>query len=112
MDYDSEIKRTQKAIEHPGPSSDAWECGVTLQGESHSSGDECPNSIWDEVMEEFYCPIQHSRALRLRKDVYEWLPAMVEYYWQNRIKPQDAEFLEAGSFVTFYRYGVLPNFLT
>ena len=114
MDYDSEIQRIQriqKAIEASGPCTDAWECGVDIQGKAHSPGDTCPNSVWDEMMDDFHCPILHSRALSLRKDVYEWLPAMVECYWQNGITPHDAEFLEAGSFVTFYRYGVLPIYL-
>lgn len=77
---------------------------MNIQGESHGPGIECPNSRWDTTLEDFHCPIQHSRELRLRQDVYEWLPAMVEYYWQNGIKPDDAKFLEAGSFVTLYRY--------
>lgn len=76
---------------------------------SHT-GVECPNSRCDAVLEAFHCPIQHSRALRLREDVFKWLPAMVECYWQNGIKPDDASFLEAGSFVTFYRYAAPLNF--
>ena len=85
---------------------------MNIRGECHDPGVECPNSRWDSVLEVFHCPIQHARALRLREDVYRWLPAMVECYWQNGIKPDDARFLEAGSFVTFYWYAAPLNFST
>lgn len=109
IDYKSEIAKIQNAIEEPGLELDYWECGVNIHGEFHGPGVECPNSRWNTVLEDFHCPIQHSRALRLREDVYTWLPAMIECYWQNGIKPDDAKFLEAGNFVTLYRYAAPYN---
>lgn len=73
-------------------------------GESHACGVECPNASWDEFESDFYCPILEFRKLESRKDVYQWLPAMLKCYWQAGIQSDDLEFLEAGNFMTSYRY--------
>lgn len=111
FDYDTRIADIQNAIQHSAPVTDVWECGVDIMGESHADGMDCPNSAWDEIESKLYCSIQHSRKLKLRKDVYQWLPAMVKCYWQTGIQTDDLEFLEAGNFVTSYRYETLYLFL-
>lgn len=77
---------------------------VNIMGKSLAPGIECSNSVWDEIDGGYYCSVQHFRELNLQKEVYKWLPAMIECYWQNGIQSDDLEFLEAGKFVTLYRY--------
>ncbi|KAJ6059706.1 uncharacterized protein N7446_000357 [Penicillium canescens] len=72
-------------------------------GEKPPPGIECSNSAWDEIEGTYYCSVQHFRELNLQEEVYKWLPAMIECYWQNGIQSDDLEFLEAGKFVTLYR---------
>ncbi|KAH2525014.1 hypothetical protein KXW97_003180, partial [Aspergillus fumigatus] len=51
-----------------------------------------------------YCVAIHGRELSLRRDNYNFLPSMLEYYWQNGIESKAIEFLQNSEYVTSYRY--------
>lgn len=72
-------------------------------GKSHDPNADCPNSAWDEIERTTYCPIQRSRRWELQRDIYNWLPAMRECYWQEGMQFDELEFLENGNFVTQYK---------
>lgn len=67
----------------------------------HPSG--CHNEGYDELEGE-YCIDEHVMELSQRKDNAEWLPSMLEFYWQNGIDDKGLTFLKTNNFVVSYRY--------
>jgi hypothetical protein len=82
-------------------------CGVYAHG--RSSCDEptytsCPNSRYDhEATGSPYCVASRVRQLSLRRENYNFLPSVLEYYWQNGIGERAIEFLQKSRYVTSYK---------
>jgi hypothetical protein len=102
FDYDSRKAEIQYAIDHLALKNPE-ECGINVMGKSHADVLVCPNTVYDKLEGGTYCAAQKSRELTLQQEVYEWLPARIEYYWQNGIHSDQVEFLETGNFVSQYR---------
>jgi hypothetical protein len=78
------------------------ECRIDIMGRSHEPNILCPNEAYDEWVEDTYCKAQYRRKLRLEKEENEWLPSMLEFYWQNGIESKGVEFLKAAGFIVSY----------
>ncbi|KAB8074594.1 hypothetical protein BDV29DRAFT_156478 [Aspergillus leporis] len=102
FDYDSRKAEIQYVIDHLALKNPE-ECGINVMGKSHANVLVCPNTVYDKLEGGTYCAAQKSRELTLQQEVYEWLPARIEYYWQNGIHSDQVEFLETGNFVSQYR---------
>lgn len=102
FDYDSRKTGIQYAIDHLPSVKDPWQCGVDVMGKSHAPLDTCPNTVYDSFECEHYCVAQELRKFTLQREMLEWLPTMIEFYWQNGIQSDQVEFLETGNFVRQY----------
>lgn len=71
-------------------------------GKTHAFVDYCPNTAYDSFENETYCVAERLRKFELQRETLEWLPAMIEFYWQNGIQSDQVEFLENGNFVRQY----------
>ncbi|KAL4887787.1 hypothetical protein BDV59DRAFT_189941 [Aspergillus ambiguus] len=81
-------------------------CGVSIHG--RSSCDEpnyssCPNTRYDATSSP-YCVASRVRELSLRRGNHNFLPSMLEYYWQNGIEKRAVKFLQDSHYVTSYEY--------
>lgn len=87
---------------HPG---EVNTCGVNSMGQSHDSDEFCPNVALDGSYDgnSTYCTVQYTRRLRIKRDNYEFVPSMLEYYWQKGIKKNELEFLDISGFITTYK---------
>jgi hypothetical protein len=78
-------------------------CGVDIHGKSScEETGTCPNTRYDGISST-YCVATHARKLSLRRDNYNFLPSMLEYYWQNGIEEKAIHFLRNSEYVTSYR---------
>ncbi|KAJ5377964.1 uncharacterized protein N7496_005373 [Penicillium cataractarum] len=102
FDYKSRIAEIESAVNHLPSIEDPWECGVDIMGKGHTPVDICPNTAYDSIDGEPYCVAQELRKRTLQREMLEWLPAMIEFYWQNGIESDQVEFLENGNFVRQY----------
>jgi len=75
---------------------------VNVNGELHSEDRDCPNSGYDNVIEEFYCRANALKSLDYRRKQFPWMPSTLEYYWQSGIDAEGFAFLNQMGFV--YRY--------
>ncbi|KAF2176536.1 hypothetical protein K469DRAFT_400765 [Zopfia rhizophila CBS 207.26] len=81
---------------------DPSHCGVDVKGHHHSDKILCENTAYDEFDCSEYCKANRLRDLRIERDSYNWLPSMLEFYWQNGIGVKGRAFLETTGFVTSY----------
>ena len=81
---------------------ESGECRVDVMGRSHDPTVICANEAYDTYSSETYCKAQHIRDLELQKEEREWLPSMLDFYWQNGIGSKEVKFLEATGFVNSY----------
>jgi hypothetical protein len=73
------------------------ECEVDIMGVRYPADDHCP-------ARSNYRKIQRLDDLCRLKEESKWLPAMLEYYWQNGIGGRGIKFLESTEFLQKYRY--------
>lgn len=83
---------------------DGFACGVDSLGRRHGSGSFCGNEAFDEQLGGTYCKTKHVSDLSQQKSHCQWLPSMLEYFWQNGIGEQAEAFLGGAGFVYSYRY--------
>ena len=81
---------------------DLGECGIDVMGRSHDPNIFCPNEDFDQYSNEIYCKVQNARRLKQQKVESKWLQPMLEFYWQNGIGTQAADFLRANGFLVSY----------
>jgi hypothetical protein len=81
---------------------ESGECGVDVMGRSHDQNIICMNEAYNTYTSDTYCKVQRIRDLELQKEEYEWLPSMLDYYWQNGIGSNGVEFLKATGFIKSY----------
>lgn len=81
---------------------DLGECGIDVMGRSHDPNISCPNDGYDKYIDETYCKVQNARMLKQLEGESKWLPSMLEFYWQNGISTQGAEYLRATGFLVSY----------
>ncbi|KAH8757118.1 hypothetical protein BGZ57DRAFT_932894 [Hyaloscypha finlandica] len=77
-------------------------CEVDVTGRSHDPNILCVNEGYDTYRSDTYCKEQHVRDLELQKEECEWLPSMLDYYWQNGIGSKGVDFLKATGFINSY----------
>lgn len=75
--------------------------GVDIMGSFNHPGD-CHNEGYDELDGMMYCIDERVIELSQRKDNAEWLPSMLEFYWQNGIDDKGLRFLKSHHFVVSY----------
>jgi hypothetical protein len=71
-------------------------------GQSHEPYVSCSNEAFGPEAGDMYCKVQHIRDLKRQKDEYEWLPSMLDYFWQNGIGSKGVEFLKTTGFIHSY----------
>ena len=78
-------------------------CEVDVMGRSHEPFKSCFNETFDQRPgRDTYCKMQAIMDLEVQKEDHEWLPSMLDYYWQNGIGSKEVKFLEATGFVNSY----------
>ncbi|OBT68723.1 hypothetical protein VE03_02098 [Pseudogymnoascus sp. 23342-1-I1] len=104
FDYDSITRDLNHYIQRE------VEKGVHIDGDSavdimgiFNHPDGCHNEGYDEFGGDMYCIDEHIMELRQRKENAEWLPSMLEFYWQNGIDDKGLKFLKSNDFVVAYR---------
>jgi hypothetical protein len=75
-----------------------FECEVDIMGMRYSADSQSPST------ESSYRKIRRLDDLVRLKEESKWLPAMLEYYWQNGIGWRGVKFLESTEFTKKYRY--------
>ena len=103
FDYASTARNIEEALVALGEASEPSGCGVDVSGESHPPSIPCPNEDYDRFAEKTYCMVKRARELAQRKGENEWLPSMLEFYWQNGISAKSAEFLKSTGFLISYK---------
>jgi hypothetical protein len=78
------------------------ECGVNVMGQSHDPNEICVNEAYDTDISEIYCKVQRIGDLERQKQAYEWLPSMLDYYWQNGLGSKGVKFLKTTGFINSY----------
>ena len=89
--YDEDLKR--------------GECGLDVMGQSHGGHGPnvfCVNEAYDTDASDTYCKVQLIRDLEQQKEAYEWLPSMLDYYWQNGLGTKGVNFLKTTGFINSY----------
>jgi hypothetical protein len=76
-------------------------CGMDIMGRTHKPNVVCSNEGYD-LYYGVYCKVQRIRDLEMQKEEYEWLPSMLEYFWQNGIGSKGIEFLKTTGFIRSY----------
>jgi hypothetical protein len=105
LNYERLGKELDKLIETSSIAEPEY-CGVDSKGQSHGSDEFCPNAEWDELGYSTYCSAQYRRNLLIKRDNYQFVSSMLEYYWQKGIKKSELKFLEINGFITSYEYCV------
>jgi hypothetical protein len=75
---------------------------VDVMGQSHGQKPNvfCVNEDYDGS--DTYCKVQLISDLERQKDAYEWLPSMLDYYWQNGLGSKGVKFLKTTGFINSY----------
>jgi hypothetical protein len=74
-----------------------FECEVDIMGMRYPADSQSPST------ESSYRKIRRLDDLVRLKEESKWLPAMLEYYWQNGIGSRGIKFLESTEFIKKYR---------
>lgn len=102
FDYTTSARDLDRALDEAlNQDVEFGECGIDIMGRSHKPNIWCPNETHDECLGT-YCKVQYTRKLRQEKEKNEWLPSMLEFYWQNGIESKGVEFLKAAGFIVSY----------
>lgn len=89
-DLDRDIAKVLKRSGNP------FECEVDIMGVRHPADSHYPTKFNSRT-------IQRRDDLCRLKEESRWLPAMLEYYWQNGIGGRGIQFLESSEFIKKYR---------
>lgn len=81
---------------------DGMGCGVDSLGRRHERTPRCPNEGYDELLGGTYCKVSHASDLEQQMHNTQWLPPMLEYFWQNGISKEATSFLDSAGFVHEY----------
>jgi hypothetical protein len=86
-------------------------CGVDVMGQSHGQKPNvfCVNEDYDGS--DTYCKVQLISDLERQKDAYEWLPSMLDYYWQNGLGTKGVRIFSRllVSLIPTSKFGGLPT---
>jgi hypothetical protein len=93
-DLDRNIQQAFKGRGNPFE----FECEVDIVGIGYAADSQSPST------ETSYRKIRRLDDLVRLKEESKWLPAMLEYYWQNGIGGRGIKFLESAEFIKKYRY--------
>jgi hypothetical protein len=93
-DLDRNIEQTLNGKGHPYE----FECEVDIMGTRYPADSQSPGT------EISYRKIRRVDDLVRLKEESKWLPAMLEYYWQNGVGGRGVKFLESTEFIKKYRY--------
>jgi hypothetical protein len=103
LDYTNDIGNFDRALARAlNEDLEYGKCGVDVMGRSHEPTVSCRNEAFDQEANDTYCKVQHIRKLKRQKEGYEWLPSMLDYFWQNGIGSKGVEFLEHTGFIHSY----------
>jgi hypothetical protein len=102
FDYKSRLADIQYVSDQLPRPKDHEKCLVNELGKGHVSLEECPNTARDSFDKEEYCVPQRSREYKQQRETLEWLPAMIDFFWQNGIQSDQIDFLEKGNFMRQY----------
>ncbi len=100
-DLDRNIVQTLNSKRHPFE----FACEVDIMGMRYPADSQSPPT------ESSYRKIRRLDDLIRLKEESKWLPAMLEYYWQNGIGGRGIKFLESTEFIKKYRYISLKGYL-
>ena len=103
FDYTSSVRDRDRALDKArNEDLEFGECGMDRMGRSHDPNSMCNNQGFDPDIGDIYCKVQRIRDLEMQKEEYEWLPSMLDYFWQNGIGSKGVEFLRSTCFIQSY----------
>ena len=80
---------------------DPYSCGGDINGKSHEGLSSCDN-IGGDDFEEPDCLIDRLRGTGYLRDLYEWMPSLLECYWQHGVDAKALAVLDGMGFVQWY----------
>ena len=81
---------------------DPMECGVDSLGKRHDAAVYCHNEAFDSILGETYCTVKQASDLEEQRHHIQWLPQMLEHFWQHGTNDQGKAFLVLARFVYEY----------
>lgn len=103
FDYDVMARNLNNDMQREVGTGDgtAGDCRLDIMGDfTHPNG--CHNEGYDELESDIYCIDKRVMELSQRKTNEEWLPSILEFYWQSGIDDKGLEFLKSNHFVVSY----------
>jgi hypothetical protein len=97
------VSRLSRAISDLERGLEPGECLVDINGQLHDEGEHCANSTYDDF-NRLRCKAHDVRKLRRQREDVQWMPSILEYYWQHGVAGKGLEFLDQMDFVYLYKY--------
>jgi hypothetical protein len=102
FDFTNEVRYINHALAEAYTTLEYKKCRVDVMGRPHDRTLKCGNGARDSKRRYTHCKAQLISDLEQQKEEYEWLPSMLEYFWQNGIGSKGVEFLRATGFIHSY----------
>ena len=103
FDYATESKNFDRALARAYNEDLEPGCEVDVMGRSHEPFKSCFNETFDQRPgRDTYCKMQAIMDLEVQKEDHEWLPSMLEHFWQNGIGSKGVEYLRPTGFIHSY----------
>ncbi len=103
FDFAGEAAELRRLVEEARDTIDEpTECGVDFLGKRHDAAVYCGNEAVDTILSETYCRVKHMSDIEQQRQNIQWLPQMLEHFWQHGTNDQGKAFLVLARFVYEY----------